>query len=93
MFEWCSVQQQIIVGYAEDILMLISIRHNDTGTCYTTHYTLHSTHYTECAASLLLIDSIIKRALCSVCRNGGVSKQKWDSCCQGMGRYNNRIIS
>ncbi len=49
MFEWCSVQQQIIVGYAEDMLMLISIRHNDTGTHYTlhtTHYTLHTTHYT-----------------------------------------------
>lgn len=31
MFEWCSVQQQIVVGYEEDKLWLIAMRHNITG--------------------------------------------------------------
>jgi len=31
LFEWCSVQQQIVVGYPEDKLWLIAIRHNVTG--------------------------------------------------------------
>ncbi|KAL6079687.1 hypothetical protein QOT17_000802 [Balamuthia mandrillaris] len=31
LFEWCCVAQQIVVAYPEDLLMLISIRHNRTG--------------------------------------------------------------
>jgi hypothetical protein len=31
MFEYCSAQTQIVVGYEEDFLMLIAMRHNATG--------------------------------------------------------------
>jgi hypothetical protein len=31
MFEYCSAQTQIVVGYPEDFLMLIVMRHNATG--------------------------------------------------------------
>jgi len=31
IFEYCSAQQQIVVGYEEDLIMLVAMRHNRTG--------------------------------------------------------------
>lgn len=33
IFEYCSAQHQIVVGYEEDFLMLLAMRHNTTGIC------------------------------------------------------------